>query len=129
MDTIIEIEVYHPQVEQQAKIYVVQIAENRFCMEENELLLDLTKGTEFETEPEENGVYKIARITKASPFNTRIFYLSMAFTEAEYKVLGDELVKLGGYWQVDFGGIATVNLPKNSELDIDELLKRWGVLT
>lgn len=129
MDTVIEIAVYHPQVDQHARIYVVQIDANRFRMEENELFLDLTKGTEFETEMKENGTYTIVRISKESPYTTRIFYLGTKFTEAEYKVLGDKQMKLGGYWQVDFGGIATVNLPKNSELDLDELLKSWGVLT
>lgn len=128
MSTIIEIELSNPQGELRAKIYVVPIAENRFRAEENELFLELTKGTEFETEKEENGSYKITRITKESPFITRIFYLNTQYTETEYRVFGDELIKLGGHWQVDFGGIATINLPKNSDIDIDELLKHWKLI-
>ncbi len=38
-------------------------------------------------------------------------------------MLGAELTKRGGFWQVDFGGIATVNIPKNFEYDVDQLMK------
>jgi hypothetical protein len=49
--------------------------------------------------------------------------LNNQFTEADYRVLGDEIVRQGGFWQVDFGSIATVNLPKNLTIDIDEIFK------
>jgi hypothetical protein len=39
--------------------------------------------------------------------------------------LGDEIIKQGGFWQVDFGGIATVNLPKNCNLDLDDIFKTF----
>jgi len=126
MNTIIEIDVCNPKGDIRASIYVEQIAENRFRAEENELFLELTKGTEFETETDENGIYKIIRITKTSEYNTQTFLLNLGISEAEYRVIGDEIIKQGGYWQVDFGGIATVNLPKNSTLNIDALLKRLG---
>lgn len=42
-------------------------------------------------------------------------------------MLGDELMKRGGFWQVDFGGITTINIPKNFEYDIDEIMKIWGI--
>jgi hypothetical protein len=38
-------------------------------------------------------------------------------------MLGDELIKSGGAWQVDFGGIATVNIPKDFEYDVDQIMK------
>ena len=34
-------------------------------------------------------------------------------------------MKQGGFWQIDFGNIATINLPKNCELDIDEIFKTF----
>jgi hypothetical protein len=37
--------------------------------------------------------------------------------------LGDEIIKHGGFWQVDFGGIATVNLPKDCKLDLERIFK------
>jgi len=36
-------------------------------------------------------------------------------------------VKHGGFWQVDFGGIATINLPKECEFDIDKIFKTLGI--
>ena len=33
------------------------------------------------------------------------------------------MMKCGGFWQVDFGGIATVNLPKNCELNLEDIFK------
>ncbi len=38
-------------------------------------------------------------------------------------MLGNELMKIGGFWQIDFGGIATVNIPKNVQFDIEQLAK------
>lgn len=32
-------------------------------------------------------------------------------------------MKQGGFWQVDFGSIATINLPKDCKLDLDEIFK------
>ncbi|GAL65169.1 hypothetical protein JCM19300_3304 [Algibacter lectus] len=37
--------------------------------------------------------------------------------------MGDELTKRGGFWQVDFGGIATVNIPKDFEFNVDQVMK------
>lgn len=83
----------------------------------------LTLGTEFEAKLNEEGNYEIVRITKKSDFVTRRFFLSTKYNESEYRMLGDELTKRGGFWQVDFGGIATVNIPINFEYDVDEVMK------
>jgi hypothetical protein len=34
-------------------------------------------------------------------------------------------MRQGGYWQVDFGSIVTINLPKDSTIDLDEILKTF----
>lgn len=60
---------------------------------------------------------------KESDFITRRFFLNEQFTEEEYRVLGDEIIKQGGYWQVDFGSLATINLPTTSTLDLDEIFR------
>ena len=67
------------------------------------------------------------KITKESDFVTRRFFLSTEYKEADYRMLGDELTKRGGFWQVDFGGIATINIPKDFEFDIDEVMKDLGL--
>lgn len=35
--------------------------------------------------------------------------------------MGDEIIRQGGFWQVDLGNLATINLPKESTLDLDEI--------
>ena len=67
----------------------------------------------------------------------RSFFLTSQFSSS-YELLGDEVVKHGGFWQVDFGSIAMITLPKTSKLDLDEIftlfhfkpseLTEWGSL-
>jgi len=52
--------------------------------------------------------------------------LTNQFTATEYRLLGDEIIKQGGYWQVDFGSIASINLPQNSNTDIDNIFKTFN---
>jgi len=40
---------------------------------------------------------RFIRILKESPFTTRRFFLTSQFTETEYKLLGHEIIKRGGY--------------------------------
>ena len=107
-------------------MYVEQISDNVYRTTENEIFnCKLTLGTEFETRLNKDGKHEIIKITKESDFITRRFFLTSQFKESEYRLLGDEIMKLGGFWQVDFGGIATINLPKDSELNIDEIFKTF----
>nr|WP_238566675.1 hypothetical protein [Nonlabens ulvanivorans] len=93
-------------------------------MTENDLFnCHLTKGTEFETRINEDGNHEVIKIIKKSEFITRRFLLSTQYKESDYRVLGDELMKRGGFWQVDFGGIATVNIPKDFEFNVDQVMK------
>jgi len=120
----IEIEVYDKREKLTTTIQVEQLSDNIFRTTENELFNSrLTLGTEFETRLNEDGKYEIIKITKDSDFVTRRFFLTPQFKESEYRLLGDEIMKQGGFWQVDFAGIATINLPKDCELNIDEIFK------
>jgi hypothetical protein len=121
----IEIKVKDKRENVTTTIHVEQLSENIFRTIENELFFNskLTLGTEFETQLNKDGMHEIVRIVKESEFTTRRFSLTSQFKESEYKLLGDEIMKAGGYWQVDFGSIATVNLPKDSKFDLDEILK------
>lgn len=31
-------------------------------------------------------------------------------------------MKQGGFWQVEFGNVITINLPKDSKINIDEII-------
>lgn len=110
-----------------ASIYVDKVSENVFRAVENELFnCHLTLGTEFETRINKDGKHEIIRIVKESDFITKRFLLTSQFNKAEFRLLGDEIIKQGGFWQVDFGGIATVNLPKDCRLDLDRVFKTFG---
>ena len=103
---------------------VQKLAENKFRMIDNDIWnCRLTLGTEFETRINMKGKHEIVRITKDSDFITRRFFLNPKHKESDYRMLGDELAKRSGFWQVDFGGIATVNIPKNFEYDVDQVMK------
>ena len=122
----IEIKVYDKREKMTTSIYVEQLSDNLFRTVENEIFnCRLTLGTEFETRLNKEGVHEIVRITKDSEYVTKRFFLTSQFTESEYRLLGDEIIRQGGYWQTDFGNIATVNLPKDCKLDLDNIFKTF----
>lgn len=126
-DKIISITVYDKRLDMTGGMYVVQLAENIFRAAENELFNPtITIGTEFQTRINKEGLHEIVKITKAAPYTTRRFLLSMAISTADYQLLGDEIIRQGGYWQVDMGGIASVSLPHNSSLDLDEIFRTFN---
>ena len=123
-EDLTQIEVYDKREKITESVVVKRLSETKIQVAENAVMLcRLTFGTEFETRINKEGVYEITKITKDSKFITRRFLLSHKFTESEYRVLGDEIMKQGGFWQVDLGGIATVNLPQDSTLDLDEVFR------
>ena len=120
----IKINIYDKRERTITTMYVEQLADNKFKMIDNDLFnCRLTLGTEFETRLNKDGQYEIIRVTKESNFITRRFLLSSEYKESDYRMLGDELIKRGGFWQVDMGGIATINIPKDFEFDIDQVIK------
>jgi hypothetical protein len=120
----VKIEIYDKRERATTTLYVEQLSENKFRMTDNDIFnCRLTNGTEFETRINKDGKHEIIRITKESDFITRRFFLSPQFKESDYRMLGDELMKRGGFWQVDFGGIATVNIPRDFEFDVDQVMR------
>lgn len=120
----IEIKIYDKREKMTTSIYVEQLSNNTFKTVENEIFnCLLTYGTEFTTRINTEGNHEIIKITKESDFITKRFFLSQKYKEADYQMLGDELIKLGGFWQIDFGGIATINIPKNFEFNIHKIMK------
>jgi hypothetical protein len=120
----IKIELYNKGEKSSSVIEVDKIRENMFKMNVNDLINPrLTFGTIFETVINKEGQHELKRIIEESGFITRRFTLTSQFKESEYKLLGDEISKHGGFWQVDFGQFATLNLPKDFNLDIDEILR------
>jgi hypothetical protein len=125
---LLQIEIYDKREKHSEWVVVEQLSEKKFRVVENAVVIYRLKfGTEFETQINQDGQYEIVKITKRSEFKTKRFMLSPKFTQSEYQILGDEIMKQGGYWQVDFGSIATVNLPKDSTLDLDEIFRVFEV--
>jgi hypothetical protein len=120
----VKIEIYHRKEKVSTTLYVQQISKNKFRMTDNDFCNPvLTLGTEFETKINLENKHEITRITKESEFITRRFGLTPNHKESDYRMLGEELTKRGGFWQVDLGSIATVNIPKGFEFDIDQVIK------
>lgn len=125
-DNPIQIEIYDKRQKMSTTIYVDKVSDNVFRVVENEIFnCRLTLGTEFETRINKDGKHEIIRIVKDSGYITKRFLLTSQFNQSEYRLLGDEIIKQGGHWQVDFGGIATVNLPKDCKLDLEEIFKTF----
>lgn len=120
----VQIKLYDKRDRSTTTMYVEKLSENKFRMMDNDIFnCRLTKGTEFNTRINKEGIHEIIEITKNSEFITRRFFLSPQYKESDYRMLGTELIKRGGFWQVDFGGIATVNIPKDFEFNIDQVMK------
>jgi hypothetical protein len=124
----VQLEIYDKRGKSSTIVNVEQLDENTYRMIENDFFnCRLTKGTEFETRINKEGKHEIIRITRESDFVTRRFFLSPNYKESDYLMLGNELGKRGGFWQIDFGGIATINIPKNFEFDIDLVMKEFDL--
>ena len=120
----VKIEVYNKDEKITTTLYVEQLSENQFRMIDNDLFNNqLTFGVEFETKINSQNKHEVVKVIKESEFITRRFILTPNYKESEYLMLGEELEKRGGFWQVDFGNIATVNIPKNFEFDINQMIK------
>lgn len=127
-DEILSIELYNKAERITTTMEVIQVSENVFRATENDLFTeDLTVGTEFETLINEVGKHELVRIVKKSEFTTRQFLWPANINIYNYKNWGDEIMKNGGFWQIDFGSVVTINLPKDSTLNLDILFKEIGL--
>ena len=123
----IRIEIFDMRQRLSTSIFVDKISDNIYRAVENEMFdCRLTFGTVFETRINKEGKHEIVGIVKDSDYITKRFLLTSQFNQSEYKLLGDEIIKQGGYWQVDFGGIATINLPRDCKLDLEEIFKNFN---
>ena len=120
----VKIELYDKREHSTTTLVVEKLSQNKFRMIDNDIFnCRLNLGAEFETRINNEGKHEITRIVKDSPYITRRFLLNSKYSESDYRMLGDELTKKGGFWQVDFGGIATINIPHEFEYDIDNVLR------
>jgi hypothetical protein len=125
----VKIEVYNRKEKVTTTLYVEQLSENKFRMIDNDLFnKQLTLGVEFETKINSENRHEVVKILKETEFITRRFGLTPNYNESDYRMLGEELTKRGGFWQVDLGSIATVNIPKDFEFNINQVIKDLGLV-
>jgi len=123
----IDIEIYDKRVMCTYTLHVLQLSNTSFKMLDNDIVNPtLTFGTEFETKLNKDSKYQVVKILKKSNYTIKKFYLNSQFSQSEYRMLGDEIIKAGGFWQVDFGSMAIINLPENSDLNIDEIFRTFN---
>jgi len=105
-------------------LIVEKLGENLFRATTNEVFIPwIIFGVEFETHINGEGQHELVCITKKSPYITETFLISSQLAD-ELKRLGDEIVQHGGNWQLDMGSVATINLPPNCKLAMDEIIKK-----
>ena len=125
----VKIEVYHKKEKVTTTPHVEQLSENKFRMIDNDLFnKQLTLGVEFEAKINSENRHELVKILKETEFITRRFGLTPNYKESDYRMLGEELTKRGGFWQVDLGSIATVNIPKDFEFNINQVIKDLGLV-
>lgn len=125
---IVRIGVHHRDLKIKSEFEVEKLSNNTFRMIDNNLVdPKLTLGVEFETIINSDGNHEVIKVLKESEFITKRYSLSPEHTESDYIMLGEELVKRGGFWQVDLSSVATVNIPKDFEYDVDQVIEDLGL--
>lgn len=126
-DQIIEIKMYVPEEASTGPYEVIKVSEYRYQLTNNDPFNEkLSYGTIIEVFPdkkdEDTWVFKGVYVE--SDYNLEVIGLPTALNETELRIVGQMIVDEGGYWEVIFGGMGYVNLPKTSKLNvIDELNK------
>ena len=113
-DQAITIRMYHPEEASTGNYDVIQISAYEYQMVNNDPFYpDLSYGTVFEVkkEPYEAGILEFNRISKASDFSLEVYGLPQVLNEKELSLIGDLIVKAGGFWEVIFGGMGYLGQP------------------
>lgn len=129
MENIIEIRLGFPDegIIRSSSYEVIKTGEYHYKLMHNDPLSEeLSYGTIIEVEPEfnEEGAYQFKKVAKISDFTLAVYGLPSSLNRSELMIVGNMIVQEGGYWEVIFGGIGYVNLPKNSALDVNDELNK-----
>jgi len=126
-EEIIQIKMYVPEESSTGTYDVIKISENRYKLANNDPFSEvLTYGAIIEVQPEqkEEGIFEFKEIYAESEYSLEVIALPASLNETEMRIVGQKIIDEGGYWEVIFGGMGYVNLPKKSKLNvIDELNK------
>lgn len=121
-EEIIEIRMHVPEEASTGDYEVIEVSENKYMMAHNDPFSEvLTYGTIFSVLPEKKeGVFVFKEVDTESEFSIDVMFLPPFLNETELRVVGQMILDEGGYWEVLFGGMGYVNLPKSSKLNVFE---------
>ena len=125
-----DIRMYDPDSKSTGTYEVVKISECRYKLANNDPFNEsLSYGTiiEVETEKiEKDGESKFVfkNVHRKSEFTSECIGLPIDLKESEMRVVGQMIIDEGGFWEVIFGGMGFINLPKNSNLNVSEELNK-----
>ncbi|PCJ35646.1 MAG: hypothetical protein COA99_13715 [Moraxellaceae bacterium] len=120
-ETIIDIKMYVPEEASTGTYQVIKVSEHRYKLTNNDPFSEiLTYGTTIEVLPEkkDNGALVFKKVYAESDYNLVVINLPISLNETEMRVVGQMIIDEGGYWEVIFGGMGYVNLPKTSTLNV-----------
>ncbi len=121
---------YIPEQSSTGTYKVIKVSKNRYKLTNNDPFSEtLIYGTIIEVLPEkkDGDTFVFKDVYAKSEFNLEVIGLPISLNETEWRVIGQMIINEGGYWEVIFGGMGYVNLPKTSKLNVnnefDKLIK------
>jgi hypothetical protein len=126
----VEIRMYVPEEASTGNYAVIQLSEFTYKLANNDPFSEtLSYGTIIEVESkvkeeDDEKVYTLKKVLKESDFSINVIFLPSELNETELRIVGKMIIDEGGFWEVNFGGMGYVNLPKQSKLDIIEELNK-----
>lgn len=83
-------------------------------------------GTTIKVQADEKGELEMVKVVRASDYITRRFMLpSLSKTELMEK-LGNPILEAGGLWEIVFGGIIFIHMPRTCQFDLKAFFTTVG---
>ena len=86
-------------------------------------------GTTIKVQPDEKGELEMVKVVRASDYKTRRFILPSLSNVELMEKLGNPLRDASGLWEVVFGGIIFIHMPRGSQFDLEALFRSIGSVT
>lgn len=100
---------------------VIKIDDTLYQLANNDPFSEtLTYGTIIEVQPkkDDEGNIEFKKIYQESDYTLEVIGLPMELDKSELLIIGQKITDEGGFWEVIFGGLGYVNLPRGSKLNV-----------
>jgi hypothetical protein len=103
-----------------------KISESTYKLLENPIFsCKINYGTIVKAVLDEEGNLIVTKVIRASDFKTRKFILPDNPSSNEFsKKIGNRIIDVGGTWEIAFGGVAFLHIPRNLEFDFKSLFSQ-----